>query len=133
MAEHESAFVTRAATIGQMIGSRNQPRSTITQRDPSHVHNPGDDTGRLMWAAYDQDGAAAAVDVLVAYQEAYNAARAENGLPPLSDETIRNSLGRAVSVRASDEQIADMREEFITRRGIEHRTDKPYEDHGYQE
>lgn len=128
MAESESAFVTRAATIGQILGSRFEPRADLTQRDPLDVHGLEGDTGRLIWAAYDHDGAAAAVDVLVAYEAAYNAARAETGLPLLTVGMIRDSLGHALSSRASDEQIAEMREEYITRKGIEHNPNGYFDD-----
>lgn len=130
MAESESAFVNRAATIGQILGSRFQPRANLTQRNPMEVHDLEGDTGRLLWAAYDHDGAAAAVDVLVAYEAAYNAARAENGLPLLTVWTVRDTLGRALNTRASDEQIAEIRHEYITRWGIKHRDGQDYDDHG---
>lgn len=128
------SYVNDAADIGHKIGAKD---AAELQRDhqnptavmPDKIHHVGDDTGRLMCDAYDQGGAPAAVDVLLAYFNAYNSERLKVGFPPIADHTIRDTLGWAASVRATRPQIDEMRNEFISRQGIKHRPDT-YPDDG---
>lgn len=122
------SYVNDAAAIGRRIGAQDAAELLRNPENPTAVipdrnHHVGDDTGRLMCDAYDQGGASAAVDVLVAYFNAYNDERLAVGYAPIADHTIRDTLGWAASIRANRGQIDDMREEFITRQGIEHRAD----------
>lgn len=124
-------YELRAEQIGVKIGRQDSDQLLQKAANPAaHItviadenHHVGDDTGRLMCDAYAEGGAAAAVDVLLAYLDAYNAQRHMNGMPLIAAETIRDTLGWAASVRANRAQIDEMREEFITRKGIERRAD----------
>lgn len=134
-----SEYVRAAAAIGHRIG--NHDAAAILEapggRDPlppDDTHYAGADIGRLMCDAYDEGGARDAIDVLLAYLEQYNAARSSADLPLITDEVMRDCLGWSARFRATDAQIADMREEFITRRGISHRQCcRDYEDQGQPE
>lgn len=120
-----SEYVRAAAAIGHRIG--NHDAAAILEAPggreplpPDDTHYAGADIGRLMCDAYDQGGASAAVDVLLAYLDQYNEARSSADLPLITDAVMRDCLGLSARFRATDTQIADMRQEFITRQGIEH-------------
>lgn len=130
-------YELRAEQIGVKIGRQDSdqllqkaanPAARLTPT-PDDQHHLGDPIGRLMCDAYDEGGAPAAVDVILAYLDAYNAQRRMNGMPLITAETIRDTLGLAASVRANRAQIDEMREEFIARKGIERRADR-YPDDG---
>lgn len=105
----------------QLLRKAANPKSRINVT-PDSQHHVGDEVGKLMNDAYDEGGAPAAVDVLLAYLDAYNAQRRINGLPLIAPETVRDTLGLATSGRAERPQIDEMRDEFTTRTGIAPRT-----------
>lgn len=88
------------------------------------IHHPGDDTGRLMWDGYEQGGASAATEVLEAYLEAFNNRRVKDNLPILDPNDLAATLGWAFSVKASQDQIADVRAEFCRRQNIQNPSPK---------
>lgn len=115
-----SDLETEAHDIGQRIGSSDAEAigKGWMKVENDHLHHPGDDTGRLMWAAYDSGGVSAAVDVLDAYLTAYNAQRTRASLPVITRETVRDTLGWAVSMRNDRAAIRAMRDEYADRHGL---------------
>ncbi|MGO1600076.1 MAG: hypothetical protein ACTHYR_04350 [Brachybacterium sp.] len=82
------------------------------------IHHPGDDTGRLMWEGYERNGGAGAAEVLEQYMDAFNSRRIKDNLPTLDPNDLAVTLGWAASIKASEEQIAEIRAEFCRRQNI---------------
>lgn len=113
-------LVAQAATIGKQVSKSDAEafRKGWTSDLGDDLHHPGDDTGRLMCAAFKTHGAPGAADVLDAYLDAYNAVRRDKGLPEVQREVVARHIGWAASVGASDAEIAEMSAEFKRRHGI---------------
>lgn len=108
-----SRLIDAATEIGTSIGDADADAHAKgfqkIDAESDDLHHPGDDTGRLMCDAYDAVGAEGAADVLDAYLTAYNQRRRAHGLPTIAAETLTTNLGWAASIRATPEQIEDMR------------------------
>lgn len=111
---------TKAREIGRTWGAvdAREMREGRKRAGEDELHHPGDDTGRLMWEAYEADGASAAVDVLDAYVTAYNHQRELAGQPAIPHETIRDNFVWAVSMRDDRDAQRAMRDEYAARHQV---------------
>lgn len=71
------------------------------------THHPGDDTGRLVLAAYREFGSSAVRPIVEAYQGGYNNQAAEHGDPVIRMAQIKNGIGYALP-DATDAEIEDI-------------------------
>lgn len=113
-------LLNEATGIGRRIGKSDADafQRGWTKSLDDDLHHPGDDTGRLMCAAFRANGAPGAADVLDAYLDAYNTARRTAALPEVPREAVADNLGWAASIAANDAEIALMRAEYKRRHGI---------------
>lgn len=80
------------------------------------IHHLGDDTGDLITDVYRKHGAIAAVDVIDAYLDAFNARRTADGIQPVSPAHAIKNLAWAIKSHGitTDEQQR-VRDEFTRR------------------
>ncbi|MCG2622992.1 hypothetical protein LVY72_13905 [Arthrobacter sp. I2-34] len=70
------------------------------------IHNPGEDTGRLVLDAYRSHGTEAVNSAVRAYRDGYNARARQLGADTVDWEQIRNGIGWALDGATDDERAA---------------------------
>ena len=109
------AYLDQANKIGtyaaDLEAGADQARGTQDE-----IHHLGDDTGDLITEVYREHGAVAAVDVIDAYLDAFNARRAADGIQPVSPAHAIKNLAWAIKptgITADEQQ--QVRDAFARR------------------
>lgn len=102
-------LISKAKNIGKHAAESAHVTGRASRISADTHHHPGDDTGRLVLAAYREFGSSAVRSIVEAYQGGYNNQAAEQGDPVIRMVQIKNGIGYALpgATDSEIEHIAD--------------------------
>lgn len=99
-------LIVKAKSIGKFAADSAHVTGA-TSTISADTHHPGDDTGRLVLAAYREFGSSVVRPIVEAYQGGYNNQAAERGDPVIRMAQIKNGIRYALP-DATDAEIENI-------------------------